>query len=122
MSQQNTLEILADVLVKAAEYIEELENELEAGRPAAKKMASARIDKEAREIAKVLQPAVGHEVDIKVAKKIASVEDKDVKSIIKKLATSQDASRLGKVRRKTSGVSRLGRDDADQGFATWILS
>lgn len=122
MSQTNTLELLSDVLVKAAEYIEELEREVEGRRPLATKTASAKLDKEARELAKTLQAAVGHEVDVQVAKKIASVEDKQVKSIIKKLATSQDAARLGNVRRKTSGVARLGKDDADQGFAAWILS
>mgnify|MGYP007086245591 CR=1 FL=1 len=122
MANANRLELLSDVLVKAAEYIEELEREAEVKTSAWREAQRQSVEREARELAHTLSSAVGQEVDVEVAKKLASMEDKQIKSIIKKLATSQDSPRLGSVRRKTSGVGRPGRDDAEQGFAAWILS
>lgn len=116
----------ADIMVKAAEYIQVLEEEHERLKKKLHENKTASVEEEATELAEKIQRATGTEVEPSLAKKIASYEDEDVKQLINKIASTEEVDSLGTARRKgPSEKTAHDKNDvekAEEEFAQWILN
>ena len=119
-----SMEQVADLLEKTASYVELLEKrngELEAKE---REKEASLIEKEASSIAEGIRKATGEEISKNMAKKIASIPDKDVKKVFKRIAAAEKVSPMGSASNRVSNKTAGSIDDEDPGeeFVNWILS
>ena len=115
-------EKVAAVLESSAAYIEALEAENARYKSAQTAEIEARTSKEAQALAERLKLATGEEVDLSVAKKIAASDDTEVKALINKLASADEATPMGKARPHPNAINEKTANDAGDAFVSWILN
>lgn len=117
-------EQIADVFEKSAALIDSLEAENASLRQRLSTFESARTSEEVEKLAKAIESVTGDEVDREVITKIASSEDEDVKTLLRKLSFAEEVPRLGSVRGDDGDSSSKTAGEVppeDQRFLNFIL-
>lgn len=124
MSDSQEMQQVADVLEKAAAYVAALEDENAALRSVTHRSSTKRLEKQAQELKRNIANLTGQEVSLEVAKKVASIEDKDVREIFQKISSAESADNMGSARRRTGNRAKTAsqEESADEAFARWVLS
>lgn len=121
MSNQHPLNAVGDVLIKAANLIDTLEEENRRLKEANTARVESERTVEAQKLAQKFTRATGEDVDVATIKKIASSKDDDVKALFNKLASFEEADELGGVHQKKT-AARTDMASEDSRFLRWINS
>ena len=112
MRSADTLNQVADILEKAAAYIDSMEAEKQSAQHA----AATQI---ANKLASRVEETIGEPIGDDLVEKLSGT-DEDVQRIIQKLAGGEDVESMGGVEQeKTAGVTS-GMGSAEQGFISWL--
>lgn len=116
-------EKIASTLESLADYVNALEAENARLKEAHQAEENKRVEQAAEKLASQIRKAIGEDVDPGVAKKIASSDD-DTVELIKKLASREEVDSLGSAKKRPgSGTEKVAsEDEADERFASWILT
>jgi len=118
MSTSN--DAIANFLLKTADYVDALERENHRLAAGQQSIHAERVQTEASKLAAQYTAATGEELDMGLARKIATHGDADVLKVLKKMAGVEPADDLGQSHRsqsKTAGTD----DDAWDRFGNFIL-
>lgn len=116
-------EKMADVLEKAAAYVEAVENEYSSLLESHRTAQHEQRRKEAEALAKAIGQATGETPDLETVMKIAASEDADIKNLFQKLASTEEAEALGTGDDRGHGsIKTASTDAADEQFLSWLLA
>lgn len=116
-------EKVADVLEKAAAYVEAMESEYNSLRDTHRTAQQEQRKKEAEALADAIHQATGESPELDVIMKIAESDDEDIKSLFKKLASTEEVEALGTGDDRGHGkIKTASKDEADEQFLSWILA
>lgn len=116
-------EKVAIVLEKAAAYIDAVETEYTSLLDSHRTAQHEQQKKEAEALATAIRQATGETPELDVIMKIAESNDEDIKSLFKKLASTEEAEVLGTGDNRGQGhLKTASKDPADEQFLGWILT
>lgn len=117
----NDLDHIADVLEKAAAYMDAVEAENRELKTERAAQLSQQTRKEAQALADAINRTTGETPDLDTVMKIAQTGDEDIKNLFKKLASTEEVDSLGSG--DDRGQTKVASDTPaeDQQFLNFIL-
>jgi hypothetical protein len=116
-------EKMAEVLEKAAAYVEAVEDKYSSLLESHQTAQHEQRKKEAEALAEAIGQATGEIPDLDIVMKIAASDDDDIKSLFQKLASTEEAEALGTGDDRGRGaIKTASTDAADEQFLSWLLA